>query len=531
MGNSIQGDQTKMSAAKSSLRGCASKFPQPLSSEDLQEAQTLGDTVYQVNHDKLKLQDIIYRSSEGDKDVLRQVFRWDLAPYGDVFQHGFQAHHKNRVHDKTSYDLHSYVQGRGRPLDSRKTSDFAFISTTVSNSWYPPVATGDGNSKTVEVYRYEIYAPGGIWTSLTLGEKNDRKFKRLDEVVFVGGIASQYVRSAQLFRLTGNPDGTTTIERANNVLLINNNFSPQSHPLKLLNIQNPVSDYTDSNRTPLSQTVYQSSNNNNNNTNIINWYANDVANLDVYMSAALRSSHTNEAYYVLQNLVTLLNYDPGGTHDHVVDGPSFVSEMFKSLEYTPFGEHGIDGALKSRDDEAFIFCANLCLLINYAPDTRNDTIVKGPMTVVEMFPFLKGTVFENGIDSACELKSAEDEAYFFKGNLCAHINYGSNPQLITQGQIGQFIPLLKGTVFEGIGVDASYASHAENEVAYYFKYNNYGQINVNVEDGVEYLYGVFVMGDNAPVIHSFVPQKNRGLDIRSNPGALPSPDEYDYDEL
>lgn len=519
-----------MSATNSSWRGCAAKFAQPLSPEDVQEAQTLVDTLHQVNCGTHKLQNIIYRTSEGDKDVLRQVFRWDLAPYDEVFEQGFQACcYERLIQDESSFNLYSYVQGSGRPLDSRKASSFAFISTTVSNSWYPPISTDDGNPNTVEVYRYEIYAPGGIWVSATLGDKNDRKFKRLDEVAFVDGIAPYYIRSAQLFRLTGNPDGTTTIERADNVLLINSNFNPQSHPLKFLNIENPVSDYTDE-RIPLTQSIYQSSSTSSN-TNIIKWYTNDVANRDIYLTATLRSSHTNEAYYILQNLCALLNYDPGGTHDHIVLGPDFLSKMFKSLEYTPFGEHGIDCAMQSVANEAIIFSANLCVLIDYAPDTKDDRILKGPMTIVEMFPFLNGTVFENGIDSACELKSAQNEAYLFKGNLCAHISYGSDPQLIALGQFGQFVPLLKGTVFEGLGVDASYASHADNEVAYFFKYNNYGQINVNVDDGVEYLLGVWVMGANAPVIHSFVPQKNRGLDMRGTPGALPNSEDYDHDEL
>lgn len=521
------------SSEDSSLwRAYIAKFPQPLSPKDVEEAQSLVDTIHHINIHKLNLKNIVLRTSEGEKDVLRQVFRWDLTPYEDVFRHGIRAEYRRHlIHDNT-YDLHSYVHDNGcsRPLDSRKKSSFAFISTTISNSWYPPIPTDDGNPNTVEVYRYEIYAPGGIWTSLTLGDMNDKKFKRLDEVAFVDGIAPQYIRSAQLFRLTGNFDRTTTIERADNVLLLNANFNPQSHPLKLLHIENPITHFTDD-KTPLTQTIislHQSSSTRN--TNIIDWYTNDVANRDIYLSATFRSSRQNEAYYFLQNLVTLLNYDPGGTHDHIVDGPSYISKMFKSLEYTPFGEHGIDCAMQSHDDEAYIFCANLCALINYAPNTKDDNIVKGPMIIIEMFPFLKGTVFENGIDSATEIKGVEYEAYIFKGNLCAHISYGSNPQLIAQGHIGQFIPLLKGTIFESIGVDAAYASHADNEVTYFFKFNTYGQINVNVDDKVEYLLGVWVMGANAPVIHSFVPQKNSGLDIRGNLGSLSNPEDYDHDE-
>ncbi|KAL2940968.1 Albumin-2 [Bienertia sinuspersici] len=495
-----------------SWRACASNFAQPLSLDDEQEAQSLVDTVDRINCKEENLHKIVYRTGEAEKDILRQVFRWDIAPYDYVFEHGLQSHHRRQIPRKTFYSLSDYVQsGQGRP------------STRGSR----PTLHSSALQLATLVYRYEIYAPGGIWTSLTLGDKDHRKIKRFDEVAFVGGVAPQYIRSAQLFKLTGNSDGTTTIEKANNMLLINGEFNPQSHPLRLLKLENPVIDYTiDNTRISLSQTVHRSSSDTTTTpttTYVIDWYAFDVANRDIYLSATFRSSHLNEAYYISQNCCTLLYYDPTDKQYHRVDGPSFLAKKFKSLEYTPFGEHGIDGAVQLHGDEAFIFCADLVAVINYAPDTKNDKIVKGPMIISEMFPFLKETVFENGIDCACELKSTEYEAYLFKGNLCAHIGFGPSPRLIALGDICQFIPLLKGTVYEGLGLDATYGSHDENddEVAHYFKYNNHTQINVNVKDGLEYVLA------KAPVIHS-IPLQNRGLDKRGKFTALPNSDDaYD----
>lgn len=207
MGNLLQKQQTiSNTTADPPWRGCAAKYPQPLSPTDVQGAQSLVDKIFNVNCSKGNLKEIVYRTGEKEKDIQRQVFRWDLAPYDKVFQQGFQVQKgkKKKKPNILNYNLSTYVNGStGRPLDSRKKSSFAFISSTVSNSWYPPVPSG----KTIEVYRYEVYAPGGIWTSLTLGGKDSNKFKRLDEVAFVGGIAPQYIRSAQLFRLTGNSNG------------------------------------------------------------------------------------------------------------------------------------------------------------------------------------------------------------------------------------------------------------------------------------------------------------------------------------
>ncbi|GKB17657.1 non-specific lipid-transfer protein 1-like protein [Tanacetum coccineum] len=45
-----------------------------------------------------------------------------------------------------------------RPLDTTRDTTHCFISTTLRSSWYPRVSGGVVD----HVYRYEIYAPGGI---------------------------------------------------------------------------------------------------------------------------------------------------------------------------------------------------------------------------------------------------------------------------------------------------------------------------------------------------------------------------------
>jgi hypothetical protein len=141
------------------------------------------------------LPDIEYRSSDGEIDILRHVFRWDRAPYDFVFQHGFEARRQENTPDSVFYNLERYVNSGGRPLDIRRDTTHGFVSTTISSSWFPPV-----NSGTVDrVYRYEIYAPGGILVSETLGDLY--RYPAQDEVAFPAGIAPQYIRSAQLFEL------------------------------------------------------------------------------------------------------------------------------------------------------------------------------------------------------------------------------------------------------------------------------------------------------------------------------------------
>ncbi|CAK9150967.1 unnamed protein product [Ilex paraguariensis] len=227
----------------SSWRGCAANFPQPVSEESELGAQFLTPP----------LPDIVYRSSNREVDILRHVFRWDLTPYQEVFQNGFQARRQEGTLDEIYFNLDHYVHHGGRPLDSSRPATHAFVSTTLSSSWHPSL---DPETE-MEVYRYEIYAPGGIWVAETLGERY--QYPSQDEVCFVAGIAPQYIRSAQRFRLIRGDARFTRRERVDNVIRVNGYYDPQSHPPRLLNIQRPIFDYVDENgrRPPLAISIYQ----------------------------------------------------------------------------------------------------------------------------------------------------------------------------------------------------------------------------------------------------------------------------------
>ncbi|GKE82913.1 hypothetical protein Tco_1552913, partial [Tanacetum coccineum] len=176
----------------SSYRGAAAFFSQPVIErhaarlkEEIDYFNVRGTTVT-----------IKYRSSDGDLDIRRHVFRWDKASYEFVFQHGFEARRQANTQDETFYNLEHYVNSGERPIDTRNSATHSFISTTISSSWYPKVSNGAVD----HIYRYEIYAPGGICVAETLGERYPYPAK--DEVAFPAGIAPQYIRSAQPFVLT-----------------------------------------------------------------------------------------------------------------------------------------------------------------------------------------------------------------------------------------------------------------------------------------------------------------------------------------
>ncbi|XP_062017418.1 uncharacterized protein LOC133733796 [Rosa rugosa] len=536
-----------MSIPPNSLwRGCAAPFPQPLDDDDVRAAQFLVETVYYFNCRVADppLADIVYRSSSGEEDILRHVFRWDLTPYQEVFQNGFQARRTQDTTDQVYFNLDHYVHNGGTPLDSRRPATHAFVSTTLNSGWHPDVP------QTVEVYRYEIYAPGGIWVAETLGDRY--LYPSQDEVSFVAGIAPQYIRSAQRFRLVS--DGRyTTRERLGTVIRVNGNFNPRSHPSRLLNIRRPVFDYVAENGTRQlltlsicrSPAISLAATNNNfrapaisglqlaaikDNFTTTDWYAGDVANYESYIDAAFRSSRGNEAYLFMKNEYVLLDYAPCGTNDKVLNGPLLICDGYPSLKGTVFAEHGIDSAFGSHDrDEAFIFSGNLSAHINFAPHTTNDKIIKGPISISDMFPFLRNTVFESGIDAAFE-STTKYEAYLFKDDKYALINYGScTARLIHVKPIRDGYPSLKNTIFAS-GIEAALASHRYNE-AYLFKGDSYCWINFAPGTRNDFITGVKQIRPNWPSLRSILPRKNRGLDVHNHTSPGPDDDDRDQDEL
>ncbi|XP_027364777.1 uncharacterized protein LOC113871883 [Abrus precatorius] len=533
-------------------RGCAANFPQPINADDERRAKSLMETVnryscYEVRPPLVAVPEIHYRSSDREEDVTRHVFRWAREPYQQIFENGFRARPQEGVPDSTYYNVEDYVHNGGRPAQEGRTQRHAFVGTTLDSSYRPPL---DPNEQEARVYRYEIYAPGGIWIAATIGEKY--QFPGQDEISFVAGIARQYIRSAQLF--IGTRDAATghrRWRRADNRIIINGYFNPQSHPSRLLNIQRPVFDYRDEdgNRSrPLTIVIFRPQ------TQALleldeqrekrqvlgyddpmNWYADKVANDQGYINAAFRSSRKNEAYIFMRNEYALLNYAPGTTDDKIVNGPLLICDGYPSLTATAFGEYGIDCAFNTDGNQAVIFSSNLCALIDYAPGTTDDKKLSGPMTIAAMFPFFKDTVFENGIDAAFR-SSRSYEAYLFKGDQYALINYNTK-NLIAIRKITEGFYSLRGTIFAS-GIQAAFASHRTDE-AYIFKGTQYALINFAPGTTNDYIIGgVQPMLPNWPSLRSILPRNNRGLDdhdhhrnpvvglMTSNPGA-----DHGHDEI
>ncbi|ESW17878.1 hypothetical protein PHAVU_007G276200 [Phaseolus vulgaris] len=211
-----------------------------------------------------------------------------------------------------------------------------------------------------------------------------------------------------------------------------------------------------------------------------------------YINAAFRSSKDYEVYFFMKDKYVRLYYTPGKSDDKILTNLRLISSGFPSLTASFFAEPGIDCSFDTEESKAYVFSTKYCVYIDYAPGTTNDKILSGPTTIAQMFPVLKNTVFENGIDSAFRSTRGK-EVYIFKGNKYVRIDYDSKQLVGTIRNIGDGFPILKNTIFES-GIDACFASHEESE-AYLFKGDKYARIKFSPGT-----YDDKLMGEVRPIV-------------------------------
>ncbi|CAL5066028.1 unnamed protein product [Urochloa decumbens] len=371
----------------SPLRGCAAAFPQPVTANDSSAARSLVQAVSQHNGV------VIYRSSNREEhDLTHHVFRWNTIDYRHVFENGFQARPQGDTPNGTYYDLDHYVHQAGSPLDQTRPVNHVFISTTLNSGWRPtPSTTILPQGAELEVYRYEIYAPGGIWVRQTLG--NRYRYPAQDEVAFVRGIAPQYIRSAQLFIVTRGRDNPRTNEAylfmQNEYVLVN--YAPGGRGDRIVHGPLLICDGFPS----LSGTAFG----------------------EYGIDCAFNSKFGNEAFIFSGNLCAHIDYAPGTKKVTILNGPMTITTMFPFFNGTVFAD-SIDAAFTSTVlHKAYLFKDDSYALINY-----NSKTCEAIRKIRDGFNGLRDTMFESGIEAAFA-SHRTDEAYIFKGDKYALINF------------------------------------------------------------------------------------------------------------
>ncbi|KAM7489043.1 hypothetical protein LguiB_026527 [Lonicera macranthoides] len=460
----------------SEYRGVAAAISQPASAEDIHTLQNHITAITIYNRQGPSIQ---YRDPIDDQDIIEAVYRWDDRSYTEIFRTGFLPRDRGSTYLQDYYNLERHVNGGGAPGDTSPIDGSVFVSTTRLTNWRPRVTTD------MILYRYEIFAPGGIDAVLTLREHNN--YPNQQEIAFVGGIDPHYIRTSRPyvvlapgpqsqfptyspqgnriyrnghFNPNPNSSGQTTQEFMNRL----RNVSCPRHDEVLVNLVFRINNFTNVRKKDIEDIT----------SPIEETYVDPGCNVGHYINCAFNFNNQVEAFIFTTNQCLQINYAPGTTEDFIVKGPMSIGDFFPSLRNTIFAT-GIDAAFtSSAENEVYIFRSNMYILLNFV----SGDIIGGPKKITDGFYSLKNTIFEHGIDAAFA-SSRDDEAYIFKGDQYALINFAPGttddyllnpPKKITLG-----FPSLKGTVFED-GLDAAFSAKATNE-AYIFKGNSYALIN------------------------------------------------------
>eukprot|EP00253_Pinus_taeda_P030046 PITA_30046 len=375
------------------------------------------------------------------------VYRWDGRPPEEIFQTGFRPRPPNDPRDLTRYyNLECFVNSAGSPVDETPAETSVFVSTTRSGPWRPSVRAS------CILYRYEIFAPGGIDAVLTLRDRNH--YPNQQEISFAGGIGPQYIRTAREYTVDVPPGSRYPgFGIADPNIYRNALFNPNpNRPTPRL--RNP--------RCPKNGTVViEYPARQKRSTEVIS-SVEDICKVGHYIECAFNFSDKEDAYLFIADRYLKIYYAPGTTNDKILGGPESIGNGFPYLKDTIFAS-GIDAAFTvSKKNEAYIFRSNIYAHINF----HEGKIMQGPKLTTDGFYSLKNTIFAKGIDAAFT-SSRENEAYLFRGNQYALINFKKDYIIQGPKNITESFHSLKHTIFEN-GLDAAFSSSLKNE-AYIFK--------------------------------------------------------------
>ncbi|KAM7519775.1 hypothetical protein LguiB_018737 [Lonicera macranthoides] len=445
----------------SEYRGVAASIPQPGDSKDIRKVQHITRALISYNKQGPNIE---YRDPTDDQDIVEAVYRWDDCPFEEIFRTGFLPQVRGSTSSEDYYNLERHVNGEGGAPTGTPTFDgnSVFISTTRLTNWRPVVP-----AETI-IYQYEIFAPGGIDTVLTLRENN--KYPNQQEIAFPGGVARQYIRSARPYVVLGAEGQNQTYKPYGNQIYRNERFNP--NPNSDVQTTQEFMNCLRNVRCPIGEEVLIDVQKNGTITE--EPYVDPCSKVGHYVDCAFNFKDKVEAFVFTIDQCLHINYAPGSTSDYIINGPMCIGNLFPSLKDTIFAS-GIDAAFtSSAKDTAYIFRSNIYAVINFV----SGNITGGPKKITDGFYSLKNTVFEHGIDAAFASHRC-NEAYLFKGNQYVLINFAPGttddyllnpPKNITLG-----FPSLEGTVFQD-GLDAAFSAEEKNE-AYIFKGDTYALIN------------------------------------------------------
>jgi hypothetical protein len=405
--------------------------------------------------------------------AVERVVRWDTRVPDEVFKHGLRPRYQPQEGEDLAHanvDLGSY-------LDSHPHSIFVgtvrFHSVNGRNVRWKPHDIKNH-------FEYEIFAYGGIDVSSTLGDDHQHGHRK--EIVFPGGIRSEFIRTAREYDENGqairiyanagyNPSANGDHLRVNTTTL--------PEPVSLAALEGPLEIVMwtgpgESTSIPNPSTHYDP---------IRAEGDHAVDNLtgtgtSLPSRACFLRPGGLEAYFFLDTQYARVSVDPGTADSCIVFGPTNIIHEWPSLKKARFC--WVDTAFPSSKDstEVFFFCRDRYVLVNVIPESSDDSIISGPKSMIEWPSFQK--VGFTYLDAALPSPKGNGETYFFSGTQCALIKVtpGTTDDHVIDGpkDIATAWPSLRTAGFSTI--DAVLPNPKDPTEAYFFSGPQYALIKV-----------------------------------------------------
>ncbi|KAK2601832.1 hypothetical protein QQS21_004615 [Conoideocrella luteorostrata] len=166
------------------------------------------------------------------------LFRCDHRPPGVIFKEGFQPRRaptsldEFRKLDDLNLHLHRFINDQTKSIFVSTTRPDSSAVDSLAETWRPLVINGR--------YCYEIFAHGGIDVLATFERRMGIKYPEQQEIIFIGGVRSELIRTATEYNDRGEVVSTWYNTWFNS--LLNGNHAPRlndlpNHPKDIHNIQ------------------------------------------------------------------------------------------------------------------------------------------------------------------------------------------------------------------------------------------------------------------------------------------------------
>jgi hypothetical protein len=188
-----------------------------------------------------------------------------------------------------------------------------------------------------------------------------------------------------------------------------------------------------------------------------------------------------------------IDFVPSGSDEKITFGPATISQHWPSLKSIGFGSVEAVLPVEGSQDESYFFFGGRVARVKVIPSTSNDSVVEGPTAITNKWKSLGQAGFDI-IDAALPVPKKSGEVYFFRGLNYVRVNVDQDKIVFGPAALAKEWPGLTSAGFDS--ADAVFAQPGSDDVAYFFKGDQYAKIRVIASAPDEVTYGPKLIADH-----------------------------------